>query len=71
MHRARRSWITPVLLLALLMGAAGLADSGTGDAGLPSEQVASAYPDGDASVVTGEKGVRRNCVLLEVFMRPT
>jgi len=70
MHHGQRAWVVPLVLL-LLVGAAVKPGSILGDAELPSEQVASCYPQGEESVFTGDKGVRRDCVLLEVFMRPT
>ncbi len=71
MHYGRRSWMVPLVLALFLLGAVALADSGLGDAELPSEEVATAVPLGGEAIDTGAKGVKRDCVLLEVFMRPT
>lgn len=71
MHQGQRNWILPAVLLFFLLGSPGLIASGLGDAELPSEEIATAVPLGGDAIDTGAKGVKRDCVLLEVFMRPT
>jgi hypothetical protein len=66
MHYGRRIWAVPLVSALFFLGAVGLADSE-----LPSETIATEVPSGGDALDTGTKGIKRDCVLLEVFMRPT
>jgi hypothetical protein len=70
MHHGQRAWMVP-LVLTLFIAAVGTAGSGLGNSELPSMQAVGSDAQGGEQVFTGEKGVHRDCVLLEVFMRPT
>jgi hypothetical protein len=70
MHRGQRAWVVP-LVLALFIAAVGTAGSGLGNSELPSIQAVGSYAQDSEYAFTGDKGVHRDCVLLEIFMRPT
>jgi hypothetical protein len=70
MRHGQRAWVVP-LVLTLFIAAVGAAGSGLGNSELPSIKAVGSYAQDGDYAFTGDKGVRRDCVLLEVFMRPT
>jgi hypothetical protein len=70
MRLGQRAWVVPLVLM-LSIAAIGTAGSGLGNSELPCVEAAGSHAQDGDYAFTGGKGVHRNCVLLEVFMRPT
>ncbi len=71
MRQVSRGRIAPLILLLFVLGAIGLAYAGPDELPCVAGEPYGPSIEGTESSIASVKGIPRDCVLLEVFMRPT